>query len=285
VPDMVYLNGDFVPAEDAKISVFDHGFLYGDGLFETMRSYDGQIFMLAEHLDRLFRSAGAIGLNIPLTKDQIEKVMDRLISFNGEDLYIRLTVSRGPGPVGIDPGLCPEPTIVITSKAININERLYTEGAKGIFTKTLRNLAGATMPEIKSLNFLNNILAKQEVIRADADEGFMLNHLGQVTEGTVSNIFMVKGKHLLTPHPDSGLLAGITRLKVMELAREIGLEVDERNLYKEDFAVADEVFFTNSGSEVVPVTMLDGAPVGQGYPGQFTLMLLRLYRESVNRKV
>ncbi|MHB9095355.1 MAG: aminotransferase class IV, partial [Eubacteriales bacterium] len=191
------------------------------------------------------------------------------------------TVSRGPGPVGIDPGLCPSPTILISSKEIKYNERLYTEGASAMFVKTLRNLAGATMPEVKSLNFLNNILAKQEVIRAGADEGFMLNHLGEVTEGTVSNVFLVTDGCVLTPAPKAGLLVGITRLKVLELARAHGIRAAEKTLYKEDFFNADEIFYTNSSSEIVPVTKLDGRAVGPGRPGQLTLKLLSHYRYNI----
>ncbi len=278
MPDFVYLNGEFLPAAEAKISVFDHGFLYGDGLFETMRSYDGRIFMLAEHLDRLFRSAQAMELVIPRTKQDLEQALEQIISLNGDNIYIRLTVTRGPGPIGIDPRLCPKPTIVITAKEIKSDERLYLEGARAVFVKTLRNLAGASMPEVKSLNFLNNILAKQEVIKAGADEGFMLNHLGQVTEGTVSNVFLVRNGSVLTPSLDAGLLPGITRAKVMALAEELSLKVKEQVLYKGDFAAADEVFYTNSGSEIVPVTKLDGRPVGSGAPGQVAIKLLAAYR-------
>ncbi len=279
--EFVYLNGEYVPALEAKISVFDHGFLYGDGLFETMRAYNGRILLLAEHLDRLFRSARALELVMPWSQEFMEHALSGLISRNGRNLYIRLTVSRGPGPVGIDPGLCPSPTILITSKEIKYNERLYTEGASAMFVKTLRNLAGATMPEVKSLNFLNNILAKQEVIRAGADEGFMLNHLGEVTEGTVSNVFLVTDGCVLTPAPKAGLLVGITRLKVLELARAHGIRAEEKTLYKEDFFNADEIFYTNSSSEIVPVTKLDGRAVGPGRPGQLTLKLLSHYRYNI----
>ncbi len=278
MPDYVYLNGEFVPAPEARISVFDHGFLYGDGLFETMRSYNGRVFLLAEHLNRLFRSAGVLDIKIPMSRQELEKVLAQLISLNGDNLYIRLTVSRGPGPVGIDPRLCQNPTVVITSREIKPDDRLYLEGARAVFVNTLRNLAGAMMPEVKSLNFLNNILAKREVVKAGADEGFMLNYLGQVTEGTVSNVFMVRHGCVLTPPPESGLLVGITRLKVMDLAREMGLQVKEQVLYKKDFADAEEVFYTNSGSEVVPVTKLDDRPVGSGVPGGITKKLLDCYR-------
>lgn len=278
MPDFVYLDGNFVPSVEAKVSVFDHGFLYGDGLFETMRSYNGKMFLLDEHLDRLECSAKAIGLRLPFTRREISQIFNKLIHLNGENLYIRLTVSRGPGPVGIDPGLCPEPTVVITSKPISYNERLYNEGARAVFVKTLRNLAGATMPEVKSLNFLNNILAKREVIEAGADEGFMNNYRGEVAEGTVSNVFIVKDGCLMTPTAETGLLVGITRLKILEIARETGILVSERILFNKDFYEADEVFYTNSGSEVVPVTNLDGQVVGAGNPGEITLKLLAEYR-------
>jgi branched-chain amino acid aminotransferase len=278
VPDYVYLNGEYVPADEARVSVFDHGFLYGDGLFETMRSYDGRIFLLEDHLNRLLKSAETLELTIPLTVNELAQALDKLVSLNGDNLYIRLTVTRGPGPVGIDPRLCPLPTIVIMSKELVDNEKLYSEGVKAVFVKTLRNLAGATLPEVKSLNFLNNILAKQEVIKAGADEGFMLNYRGQVTEGTVSNVFMVKGESIFTPETEAGLLVGITRQKVIALAKEDGFVVKEVSLSKEDFAGADEVFFTNSGSEIVPVTVLDDRPVGSGLPGNITQKLLKKYR-------
>ncbi len=280
MPNLVYLDGNFVPADEAKISVFDHGFLYGDGLFETMRSYNGKIFLLAEHLDRLENSAEAVGLGLPFSRMQINKVFNKLIELNGENLYIRLTVSRGPGPVGIDPGLCPKPTVVITSKPISYNEQLYNEGARAVFVKTLRNLAGATMPEVKSLNFLNNILAKREVIEAGADEGFMTNYREEVAEGTVSNLFIVKNGCLITPTLSSGLLGGITRQRILKIAAEAGIPVEEKVLYKNDFYEADEVFYTNSGSEVVPVTILDDRDVGTGKPGEITLKLLNKYRNQ-----
>ncbi|WP_418791204.1 aminotransferase class IV [Phosphitispora sp. TUW77] len=274
----VYLNGEFISSEDAKISVFDHGFLYGDGIFETMRSYNGIIFMLSEHLDRLYRSAEELELNIPWSREELTKALSRLISLNGDNQYIRMSITRGPGPVGIDPRLCPKPTIVAFSKEINIDERLYRKGAAAVFVKTPRNLALAARPDIKSLNFLNNILAKQEVTGSGADEGFMLNYKGQVTEGTVSNIFMIRDKCVFTPSPACGLLQGIARMKVMEIAREIGHRVEETIITPEDFINADEVFYTNSGSEIIPVVILDGRRVGDGNPGKITLELLKRYR-------
>ena len=277
MPDFVYVNGEFKQSFEAVISVFDHGFLYGDGLFETMRSYRGRIFLLGEHLKRLKRSSEVLKLNIP-DLSELEKALEEIIKFNGDNLYIRLTVSRGPGPVGIDPGLCPKPTVVITSKEIGYNERMYCEGATAIFVRTLRNLAGATLPDVKSLNFLNNILAKQEVIAAGADEGFMLNHLGQVTEGSVSNVFMVKSGCLITPSPEAGLLMGITRQKILELARMAGMQVKEEILYQEHFSGAEEIFYTNSGSEIVPVVTLDGRPVGTGRVGPVAAEMLCKYR-------
>lgn len=277
MPEFVYLNGEFVPSSEAKISVFDHGFLYGDGLFETMRSYGGKIFMLDEHLERLFTSARLLELALPWSAADLGNILDRLVELNGPDLYIRLTVSRGTGPVGIDPRLCPAPTIVITSKAPAASENLYTAGARAVFVKTLRNLPGATPPEVKSLNFLNNILAKQEVIKAGADEGIMLNYLGQVSEGTVSNIFLVNGQTVVTPSPQTGLLAGVTRNCVFRITRELGVSCREAILYREDFFNADEIFYTNSGSGIVPVTTLDNRQVGAGLPGPVTRNLIQYY--------
>lgn len=284
MPDFVYLNGEFVPSAEAKISVFDHGFLYGDGLFETMRSYHGKIFLLDEHIERLFASARLMEIDMPWSCAQLKSILDQLMELNGLDLYIRLTVSRGPGPVGIDPRLCAEPTIVITSKVPAVNEHHYTEGASAVFVKTLRNLQGATLPEVKSLNFLNNILAKQETIRAGADEGIMLNYLGQVCEGTVSNIFVVKNQTVLTPPPHVGLLVGITRSCVFKIAGELGIEYQEVILYEKDILAADEVFYTNSGSGIVPVTKLDNKRVALGIPGQITQKLIGSYRQLTVRQ-
>lgn len=281
----VYINGRFMPAEEAKISVFDHGFLYGDGLFETMRAYDGVIFMLEAHLDRLEEGLRALEISIPYTRDQVIDALKQSVKRNGPDLHIRLTVSRGPGAVGIDPDLCTEPTLVIMTREARYNEALYTGGAKAVFVKTLRNLAGAALPEVKSLNFLNNILAKMEVKKACADEGFMLNHLGKVTEGTVSNVFLVSKGSLMTPHLNCGLLPGIVRGKVLELAEEMGFSSLETELTKGDFLKADEVFYTNSGAEIVPVTLLDRNLVGSGHPGPVTLKLLEKYRFLAGRKL
>lgn len=277
MPDFVYLNGEFVLSDEAKISVFDHGFLYGDGLFETMRSYQGKIFLLEEHLERLFTSARLMDIVLPWSGAELEGVLDQLMDLNGPDLYIRLTVTRGTGPVGIDPRLCASPTIVITSKIPAVNEHLYTEGASAVFVKTLRNLPGATLPEVKSLNFLNNILAKQEVIKAGADEGIMLNYLRQVSEGTVSNIFFVKDQTVLTPLPQTGLLVGVTRNCVLKITAEHGINCQEAILYKEDVLDAEEVFYTNSGSGIVPVTKLDHKQVGLGSPGSITQKLISTY--------
>ena len=284
MPDFVYLNGEFILPFEAKISVFDHGFLYGDGLFETMRSYHGKIFLLDEHLRRLCASAKLMEIALPWSSAELESVLDRLIGLNGPDLYIRLTISRGPGPIGIDPRLCAEPTIVITSKTPAVNEQLYTKGASAVFVKTIRNLQGATLPEVKSLNFLNNILAKQEVIRAGVDEGIMLNYLGQVTEGTVSNIFLVKNNTVLTPAPQAGLLVGVTRNCVLKIAEELGIGCQEGILYGQDFLHADEVFYTNSGSGIVPITKLDNKLVGSGLPGQVTQQLIGSYSRLTAEK-
>ncbi|MDT3699868.1 MAG: aminotransferase class IV [Thermincola sp.] len=284
MPDFVYLNGEFVPAAEARISVFDHGFLYGDGLFETMRSYQGEIFLLDEHLNRLYTSAGLLELVLPWSKTELKSVFVRLIELNGPDLYIRLTVSRGAGPVGIDPRLCAAPTIVITSKVPAADEQVYHRGASAIFVKTMRNLQGATLPEVKSLNFLNNILAKQEVIKAGAHEGIMLNYLGQVTEGAVSNIFCVNNKTVLTPSLEAGLLAGVTRGCVLKIAERLDISCRESILYEQDVTEAEEVFYTNSGSGIVPVTKLDNKPVGSGSPGPITQKLMDSYnRLTVGR--
>lgn len=280
----VYLNGKLIPAKEAVVSVFDHGFLYGDGVYETMRVYEGGIFMLDEHLRRLYRSASMIGLTIPLEIDSLKiSIYETLIANSLKKAYVRLTVSRGHGPIGIDPELCPEPTIVIIAQGMKDYPRsFYEKGISLIISETRKNLREAINPRIKSLNFLNNILAKIEAKKKDAYEAIMLNAYGKLTEGTISNVFFHKDDILCTPSLDCGILDGITRGIVIDLAVREGLKVKEGEFTKEDIYSAAEVFITNTTLEVMPVSKVDD----QKYAvGNITKLLHRAYRQEVNAYV
>lgn len=246
----VYLNGKIVPSKEAAVSVFDHGFLYGDGVYETMRVYDGVLFMLAEHIRRLYRSASSISLAIPLGMDSLKiSLYETLIANSLRNAYVRLTVSRGEGPIGLDPGLCGNPTVVIIAQGLKEYPRSYYEkGISLIIAKTRRNLREAVDPSIKSLNFLNNILAKIEAGKKDAYEALMLNVNDKLTEGTVSNMFFCRDDVICTPSPGCGILDGITRGIVIDIARRDGLKVREGEFTREDIYSADEVFITNTTS-------------------------------------
>ncbi|MFZ5641218.1 MAG: branched-chain-amino-acid transaminase [Bacillota bacterium] len=279
--DFVYLNGDLVPAEMARISVFDHGFLYGDGLFETMRSYKGKVFKLGEHLDRLEKSARLLELNLPWEREELNSAIYAVLAENRLDnAYIRLTVTRGEGPVGIDPTLCARPNLVIMAREMPpYNEQVYTKGVKIIIVSTRRNLPEACPPEIKSLNFLNNIFAKMELNKAGITEGIMLNYRGEVTEGTVSNVFIYKAGRLLTPARECGILPGITRDTVLDIASDTGISAAEAVLAAEDLLDAEEVFLTNSGSEITPVVQIGDTVIRNGRPGPVTRLVLNRYRK------
>lgn len=276
----IYLNNSLVPKSEAKVSVFDHGFLYGDGIYETMRVYDGVVFMLDEHIRRLFRSAMMIGLTIPKDPDEIKTAIFETLRANRlKDAYLRVTVSRGYGPIGLDPDLCTRPTFVIISEDMKeYPPSLYNNGIKVIIASTRRNLKEALNPQIKSLNFLNNILAKIEAKEKGAYEAIMLNHSGNLAEGTISNIFFVKEGILCTPSVDCGILDGITRGQVIDLAIREGLRVKEGFFTPEDLYDASEVFITNTTLEVMPVSMVDQ----RGYNvGEISRLLRRVYRKEV----
>lgn len=286
MPEYVYLNNKLVPAEKAKISVYDHGFLYGDGIFETMRAYGGKVFCQEEHLERLFNSANLICLKIPWSKAELAKAICATIERNQlASAYVRLTVSRGKGPLGLDPRLCPEPTLVIMARPFISKQEIYEAGVKVITVETRRIPSKAVNPEIKSMNFLNNILAKIETISTGAFEGIMLNYEGWITEGTVSNIFIINGKHLLTPSADSGILIGVTRNTVIGLAANLGLLVKETLLAQDDLYQSEEVFLTNSSGEVIPVVQVDDQVIGSGKPGSKTLELLKGYGQLVHQNL
>lgn len=284
---LVYLNGHFVPKDEAMVSVFDHGFLYGDGIYETMRAYGGRIFLLDKHLVRLKHSAEAIGLQLPLSHEQVGEALNESLRVNKLlDAYVRLQVSRGPGEIGLDPALCPAPTMVIVVKPFkDYPAEQYENGVSAAIVRTRRNHPLALNPAIKGTNFLNNILAKMESLKAGAYEGIMLNWEGYVAEGTISNIFTVKKSCLSTPHLDTGILEGVTRGLVLYLARKARIATKEAMLKPKDLTEADECFITNSTIEIMPVTMVDGRTIGNGKPGPITKALMQSYTSEVARHV
>jgi branched-chain amino acid aminotransferase len=279
----IFLKNKLVPEAEAVVSVYDHGFLYGDGIYETMRSYNGVVFMLERHLERLARSAVLTEISIPEADFISEAVYKTIHANNISDAYIRVTVSRGKGPVGLDPALCKEITFVIIAEPFRAYpEQLYSCGVKLIIAKTRRNLVSAIDPKIKSLNFLNNIFAKMEAKKNDAYEAIMLNSEGLLAEGTVSNIFFVKNNELCTPAAEIGVLDGITRELVIHLANKKGITVNEGSFPPEDIFSAGEVFFTNTTSEIMPVSQIDHVSYKIG---STTRVLHALYKEEVSSYV
>ncbi len=283
----IYLNDRFVPQEEAVVSVFDHGFLYGDGVYETLRSYGPHVFLMQEHLARLRRSAELIHLKIPIADSAWPALLEEAMTRNGvgspgKDAYIRMTISRGPGEIGLDPALCPKPTVVIMTKSLTRPpEHLYQQGITLITAQTRRNHAAALNPQIKSLNFLNNILAKREAVQGRVYDAIMLNTAGDLAECTISNLFLVVSGRLCTPSIDCGILDGLTRDLVLRLARKESLSVEEGHFPAATLHVASECFVTNTSSEVLPVATIDGKPIGTGRPGPLTQQLHRLFRTHV----
>ena len=277
----IYINGQIVPQEDAKISVFDHGLLYGDGVFEGIRAYNGKIFTLDEHLDRLYDSATAISLKIPVTKAEMaEAIKETMKANNLTDSYIRLVVTRGVGKLGLDPNKCATPQIIIITDTIELySKALYEKGLDIVTVTTIRNHFSALDPKIKSLNYLNNILAKIESIQAGAGEALMLNKDGYVAECAGDNIFIFKDNILRTPPSSAGILVGITRNVVMKLAAEMGVQVREELMTRYDLYIAEECFLTGTAAEIIPVVKIDGRTIGTGKPGKITLDLLKSYRD------
>ena len=273
---LVYIDGEFLPKEKAKISVFDHGLLYGDGVFEGIRSYRGRVFKLDEHLQRLYDSAKAIVLNIPISIQEMEAaVLETLRRNNLYDAYIRLIVTRGVGDLGLDPDNCPRPTIiVITDKIALYPQKFYEDGLEIVTVSTRRNYAEAVNPRIKSLNYLNNILAKIEGKQAGVVEALMLNAEGYVVECTGDNIFFVKKDVIVTPPVHLGILEGVTRNAVIDLARELDLVVEEKVFTRHDLYTADECFLTGTAAEVIPVVKIDRRMIGSGRPGTVTQKLI-----------
>jgi len=275
----IYIDGRFYDERNARISVFDHGLLYGDGVFEGIRAYNGRVFKLKEHIDRLFCSAKAILLNLPLPHAALMKAVVETCRRNKlRDGYIRLVVTRGVGTLGLNPNKCKKPSVIIIADKIQLYPaELYKRGMEIVTVATTRNLNNALNPAIKSLNYLNNILAKIEANIAGCEEAIMLNSEGFVAECTGDNIFMLKGGHMSTPPLSAGALYGITRGVVLELARAAGIPVGEPNLTRYDFYNADECFLTGTGAELIPVTKIDGRVIGKGRPGPITRKLVTKY--------
>ncbi len=275
----IFMNGKMVRQEDAVVSVFDHGFLYGDGVFEGIRAYNGRVFKLAEHIRRLYHSAHVIMLNIPYTRAEMEEaVLDTVRANNLYDAYIRVVVSRGTGDLGLDPLKCKHSQVVIIADSITLYpEELYEEGLKVITVCTRRNIPDALPPQIKSLNYLNNILVKIEANQAGVMEAIMLNNNGYVTEGSGDNIFIMKRGKLLTPPPYIGILEGITRDIAMEQAGKMDIEVEEMPFTCYDLYVADECFLTGTAAEIIPVIEIDGRLIGNGKPGPVTRELMTAF--------
>jgi branched-chain amino acid aminotransferase len=277
----IYLDGELRDEADAKISVFDHGLLYGDGVFEGIRFYHGRVFKLEEHIDRLFDSARAICLEIPWPREEITAALLATIRANGlRDGYVRLVITRGKGDLGLNPRLCLRPTIFIIAAKITLySEELYQRGLDIITCATRRISSAAMPPAIKSLNYLNNILAKIEANQANASEALLLNDAGNVAECTADNVFIIKRGQLFTPPVSAGSLRGITRGAVLDLAAELGVPVSEPELTRYDIFTADECFLTGTAAEVVPVVRVDSRPIGDGRPGPITRRLLDAFRQ------
>ncbi len=281
----IYINGDYFPKAEAKISVYDHGLLYGDGVFEGMRIYGGKVFRLQQHLVRLWQSAASIGLQLPISQKQMTEDVNKTVAKNDlEDGYIRLLVTRGSGSLGLDPNRCSNPQVIIIADKITLYpDELYQNGLELVTAATIRNHPSALSPRIKSLNYLNNIMAKVEGLNAGCVEALMLNHKGEVAECTGDNIFIVRAGKLLTPPIDAGILEGITRNAVLELASEAGIETFEVPLTRHDIYTADECFLTGSAAEVIAAVKLDNRVIGSGAPGPITKQLNELFRQLVRK--
>ncbi len=279
---LVYVNGEFVPSEEAKVSVFDRGYLYGDGVFEGIRGYNGRIFRLDQHLERLYQGARAIALEVPASFEELKEIILETVRRNRlRDCYVRVVVSRGRGDLGLDPRKCTSraSVVVIADSIALYPEEVYEQGLEVITCVTRRNLPTALNPQIKSLNYLNNILARLEVNRAGAHEGLMLNHLGHVAEATGDNVFLWRRGELVTPPAAAGILEGVTRQVALELAAEMGLPVRQGMITLYDVYSADECFLTGTAAEIVPVSRVDGRLIGDGKPGPITKRLMVRFKE------
>ncbi|RWZ60862.1 branched-chain-amino-acid transaminase [Halobacillus fulvus] len=277
----IYLGGEYVDKNEAVVSVYDHGFLYGDGVFEGIRVYEGNIFKLDEHLNRLYDSAKSIMLHIPYEKEELEEIIAETVRKNQlETAYIRVVVSRGAGNLGLDPASCSNPKVVVIAEALALfPKELYERGVRLASVSSRRNRPDVLPPQVKSLNYLNNILVKLEANQAGVDEALMLNDQGYVTEGSADNIFIVKNGTILTPPTYLGALEGITRNAIIDIAKDKGYEIKEQPFTRHDVYVADEVFLTGTAAEVIAVVEVDQRQVGDGKPGVITNHLLSEFRK------
>lgn len=283
----VYFNGDFIKASEARVSIFDHGFLYGDGLFETLRVYDGMPFKFEEHMDRFYSGANYLGINVPLVRSVIRKAIEVLIEKNNlEDAVARVMLTRGEGDIGLDTDLCPNPTILITVRGhMPLSQEIYDNGIKLTIVSKLKTPPQVIDPSVKSNNYLSNILARAEAKEKGAFEGIMLNIEGYVAECTTSNIFLIKNDQIVTPTLASGILKGIARETVIEIANSFDITVEERFVLPEEIYDADECFITNSLMEIVPVSECDGTKISNGNPGIVTMNIMKEYKKSVQEYV
>jgi len=279
----IWIDGKHLPKEDAKISVYDHGLLYGDGVFEGIRVYHGKIFQWETHARRLFDSAKAIRLKIPYTPDQLKSFTEQTFKLNNfTDCYVRMVVTRGVGYLGLSPAKCATPSVFIITDTIELYPKeMYEKGMAVITASVIRNHPNALSPRIKSLNYLNNILAKIEAVDAGVPEAIMLNQEGNVAECTADNIFIVRDGIVYTPATFDGILEGVTRGVIIKLAGRLGIPLIEKSLQRHDLYVCDEMFLTGSGAEVVPVTKIDGRPIGNAEPGIITHRLIEAFRAFI----
>ncbi|MDA7680968.1 branched-chain-amino-acid transaminase [Verrucomicrobiales bacterium] len=282
----IYIDGEYFEKKNAKISVFDHGLLYGDGIFEGIRFYEGRVFKLKEHIQRLFISAKAILLEIEMTQDEMEKAVCETIRKNGlNDGYVRLLVTRGVGTLGLSPFACDKSTVIIIADSISLYpDEKYKEGLKLITCSTRRTAPAALSPSVKSLNYLNNVMAKVEAIFADAEEGLMLNEQGFVAECTGDNIFVVRDGKIKTPPSSAGALPGITREVIFDIAGNLGVAIEESQMTRYDIYAADECFLTGTAAEVIAAVSLDRRLIGNGKPGPITEKFIESFRKIVGKE-
>ncbi len=280
----IYIDGQLLDEQDAKISVFDHGLLYGDGVFEGIRVYNGRVFRLTEHLARLYSCARAICLKIPLSPEEMEKaVLDTVAANALRDSYIRLVITRGSGSLGLNPNLCPKPSVIIIAAAIKLySQDCYDNGLKLVTCSTRRPSHAALSPQVKSLNYLNNVMAKIECLQAGCEEGIMLNEQGHVSECTGDNIFIIKNGVVYTPTIASGALDGITRRVVMEIIASMGIACHEVTMSRFDIYTADECFLTGTAAEAIPAVVYDTREIGTGKPGPITLKIIDAFKKVAN---
>jgi branched-chain amino acid aminotransferase len=283
-PLLIHLDGKLVPESEAKVSVFDHGLLYGDGCFEGIRIYNGRVFRLTEHLVRLYESARSICLTIPISFEEMEKAtLETVAANNLRDGYIRLVITRGVGSLGLNPYQCPKAGVIIIASGITLYPKeKYETGLNLITCATRRPTAAALSPQVKSLNYLNNIMAKIECIQAGCEEGIMLNEQGNVAECTGDNVFVLKNGQVFTPTIASGALNGITRMAVIEVMREMGLTIHEVTMTRHDIYTADECFLTGTAAEVIPAVQYDRRPIGDGKPGKLTAEIIKRFKVLAN---